>query len=673
MIAACKLTDAADRVITIEVENYVRAIHEDLSRVVSNTDAIRDDITEMKQMIEDQQLSNLSELEETQLNELRLWLSKCDPKGTYEQCLSKISINSGKWFLNHAFDDWLDNASRAKLLWLRGNSGSGKTTLLSAAIRHLNTKIPWARKPLTAYFYCSFAVKETQSASNVLGSLVSQLLEQVEGFSAVVKAAYSSARHQETASTGSSGEELATLLVKGCALSQKTMVWFVDAPNESDEAEEILESLIRVTTKCENLRLMIASTPDLDLQQMTGANPFIQVHMSSSNVNRDISTYVNQRLNHEKRLRKLPGAVQESVRRVFSENTQGSFRWAECQLAALIENARSASQIERALQSVSSTLEGLYVATLDAVPSSDRSLLRAALHWLMFGVRPLRIEEISEAMIFKGNGSSIQPADRLFPESAEEILRRCPMLIEYNASSKYAALAHSSVQQFLASEQCRLSSVGEFYFDWVEDLGTLACLTVDYLNQPIFSSGYCPIKQDAVTRMKEWPLLKYVSSAWPSYATELPPGPTKTRMENAMKSLFATFNLPRGGNFGSWVQIHLPRHLHHNHCLSHPLYYMARAGIDEVVEMIVALEGKGVLELQGGSRESTPLHVACAYGRTSTVKLLLELGADPNERNGAGERGLAWATVHKYWDIVNLLRQYGATPLGEGYRKTLGY
>lgn len=665
--------DTVNRIITIEVENYVREIHQDLSMVLSNTDAIRDDVGEMRQMIEDQQSNAASELAELEANQIREWLTKCDPQSTYDQCLSKMSFDSGKWFLEYAFDDWLDNASANQVLWLRGRSGSGKTTLLSAAIRYLQTRRPWATRPLSAYFYCSFAAKETQSPSNVIGSFISQLLDQIEDFPMIAKAAHASAALQEPSpSKRPSIEELESLLIRGCSSSQKKILVFLDAPNESNEADEIIESLARVTTKCSNFRLMIASTPDLDLRHIPITTPLTSIYMSFGNVNQDISTYVDQRISQEKRLRRLPAVVQNNVRMVFAESTQGSFRWAECQLDALIENARSVSQIERALQSISPTLEGLYIAALDAVPPPDRPLLRSALHWLMFATRPLRIEEISEAMIYKGNGSSLQSADRLFPESAEDIVRRCPMLIQYSATSKYAALAHSSVQQFLASEQCRLSSVGEFHFDWVEDFGALACLTMDYLNQPVFSSGYCTTKLEAVSRLREWPLFRYVSSSWPRYATMLPPGPRKMRMEDAMKSLFATFSQPRGGNFGSWVQIHLPRHLHHNQCLSHPLYYMARAGIDEVVEMILLVEGKGILELQGGSRESTPLHVACAYGRTTTVKLLLDHGADPNERNGVGERGIAWAARYNYRSIVALLLQYGAEPLEEGYEQSLG-
>lgn len=338
----------------------------------------------------------------------------------------------------------------------------------------------------------------------------------------------------------------------------------------------------------------------------------------------------------------------------------------ECQITCLVEKARrSEAAIEDALRSISPGLEGLYTSALLSTPSTDRPLLRSALLWLTFAIRPLHVTELGEAMIFNGCETSIEAAKRLFVEGVEDILRNCRMLIHYNAESGYATLAHSSVQQFLTSEQCKSSPVGMFYFDESEDLCELSCLVVDYLNMPCFASGHCARKAARDQRKVEWPLLQYVSDAMPTYMRVMrwPLSATRYRTERALQKFFGSASRPRGGNYGTWVQVYLPRHVRPNQSLSHPLYYAARAGMVEVVRLILRVEGKGALELQGGTWRSTPLHVACAYGHTATVKLLLEEGADPNERNGQGERGMEWAWC--YPDIVELLLQYGAAPLEE--------
>jgi Ankyrin repeats (3 copies) len=268
-------------------------------------------------------------------------------------------------------------------------------------------------------------------------------------------------------------------------------------------------------------------------------------------------------------------------------------------------------------------------------------------------------------MVFNGQPAVIDPAKRLYVEGVEDILKSCRILINYSATSGYATLAHSSVQEFLTSDQCKSSTAKFFYLDESEDFCALSCLAIDYLNLPYFESGYRTNENETDRRLFDWPLLEYVSDAWPVFMRVMswPLSATRYRTEKALQQFFSSARRPRGGNFGSWVQVYIPRHLQLDQSLSHPLYYAARAGMAEVVRMMLRVEGKGALELQGGSRRSTPLHVACAFGRTATVKLLLEEGANPNERNGCGERGIEWAEHNLYPDIVQLLLQHGATPI----------
>lgn len=222
----------------------------------------------------------------------------------------------------------------------------------------------------------------------------------------------------------------------------------------------------------------------------------------------------------------------------------------ECQITCLVEKARrSEAAIEEALRSISPGLEGLYTSALLSTPPTDRPLLRSALLWLTFAIRPLHVTELGEAMIFNGRATSIDPAKRLFMEGVEDILRNCRMLIHYNAESGYATLAHSSVQQFLTSEQCKSSPVGMFYFDESEDLCALSCLVVDYLNMPCFASGQCASKGERDRRKLEWRLLRYVSDAMPTYMRVIrwPLSATRYRTERALQKFFGSARIMEHG------------------------------------------------------------------------------------------------------------------------------
>ena len=91
----------------------------------------------------------------------------------------------------------------------------------------------------------------------------------------------------------------------------------------------------------------------------------------------------------------------------------GRFRWAACQLVALVEHARSEAAIRRALQTIAPGLDKLYTNSLLAVPTADHQFVRFALLWLTFALRPLHLNEISEAMIFEDECNSIEQSARL--------------------------------------------------------------------------------------------------------------------------------------------------------------------------------------------------------------------------------------------------------------------
>lgn len=56
----------------------------------------------------------------------------------------------------------------------------------------------------------------------------------------------------------------------------------------------------------------------------------------------------------------------------------------------------------------------------------------------------------------------------------------------------------------------------------------------------------------------------------------------------------------------------------------------------------------------------TPLHFAVCDARLDVVRLLLQVGAEVNVRDGDEYTPLDQAVEFKLWDIVRLLREHGA-------------
>lgn len=330
-------------------------------------------------------------------------------------------------------------------------------------------------------------------------------------------------------------------------------------------------------------------------------------------------------------------------------------------------------EVRHALSNLSSTLEELYTAILMTIPARQVKFVKRAFAWLVFAVRALHLDELREAIVLEEGFTQVNDSDRLLVGMTESLLAKCRILINYDTGNKLVSLAHSSVRDFLMSDACRTSGAHSFHLDADESCTSLACLAVSYLNLESLAAGPCTSEADYFERLENHPLLFYVSEAWPLLAARIAWSKDcdRGRLDNVLRSFFDSSGSHRGGNFGSWIQLYEPRHFRFklslalNPPLSTPLYYAARSGMVEVANMIIRIYGKAALETPGGSRASTPLHVAAAYGRSAMVKLLLDHGANPNERNGWRERGIGWANRYGYQDIVQLYLEHGAEQLTE--------
>lgn len=656
----------------------MKLVHEDVSSIRYDSTAIREDVSQLRQFAATDREQRQAEDNKAMQRELRTWLVKTDPQRIYEEIREKPIEGSGIWFVNEHFAPWLalEPERESQILWLHGRSGAGKTTLASLAVDHLKRRIHDEHDAAFAYFYCSFNDKVSQRPTTVLGALIWQLCIQLPALWADAAAVYAELNARDLRDLDL--DNLLKLFDAARRLTGKIFI-LLDGPNECESPHEVLEVLQRMVKNNKHLRLLISSTDDLEVGIVGQGKQLLAVNMDLSRVHDDIRAYLEQKVQRERRLRRLPKTLQQKVIEQIIANCEGSFRWAICQLISIIENARSEATVEQSLRGLAPTLENLYTDALLAIPSSDTDLIRNALLWLTFSIRPMTIEEIGEAMTYALEIKDIDPTKKLFIEEAEDVLRRCPMLIDYNANARRASLAHSSVHDYLLSDTCRTSRASTYALDEEETTLELACLCMSYLNMDGFANGYCANAEEIISRKDRYALWNYVSKAWPSYVRLSMANSSSTahheRLEPGLVKFFETVEMSRrGGNFGSWVQAFKPSHLRPGSDLPTPLYYAARQGLPEVCKLILHLDSingglspgrpaSSQLERLCGSRTSTPLHAAAAFGHDECVKILLEAGADANETNGFDERGVEWAAYHGWDNIVCLYEQHGGDPV----------
>jgi hypothetical protein len=574
------------------------------------------------------------------------WLAPFDPSVLHEKLLAAHEDRTGEWFLNSALRDW--TAGGPTVLWVQGKPGIGKSTLLSAAIdraQSLNHTV--------AYFYCSFTDLSSQKLQNILGSMITQICRLYPELWHIVDPKYREAR-KGMALKRLSVEELQAILKEVCSHCEITYL-FLDAPNETDDASEILLGLWDILSN--KVKLLLFSTESL---HFSFPGPSVVVMpMNVNMVGDDIETYIDTRLSQNRRLQGLSLSLKFDIKSELLHKADGTFRWVQCQLELLAQQ-RKPTEIRRALQTVPPTLEETYCNILLRIPQEDRALAREVLMWLTIGIRAMHFDELCDAVVVEEDTRTLSEDDRLL--NPEDILHICQSLVSYNAETGLVTLAHSSVPMYLTSQQIQASPASFFYLDPAvsQDIITRKCLT--YLLYDDFARGYLNDKDKIDQRFDLWPLLNYCAVCWPVYAGRMDRrGLNKDTQQLALR-LFNTAHLDRRGNLGVWIQAYLPDD---NMKIENAtaLYYASRFGLYSVVKLILLVEGPVDMEVQAGRRGSTPMHCAAAFGLTDIVELLLQNGADAKETNIFGESGLMWAVGNGHNDVVELLLDAGADPL----------
>lgn len=297
------------------------------------------------------------------------------------------------------------------------------------------------------------------------------------------------------------------------------------------------------------------------------------------------------------------------------------------------------------------------------IPTQYETEALRLLQWLTYSNRPLRIEEVAEALAIEDLPERPRLAHEKRLVDPHDTLTICPDLVVVNPvkvlnengdaiEAEELRFAHFSVQEYLTSHRCSAGPLARYSIQKdANEIIALSC--IGYL----FSISANNLLEDDF--QTHFPLYRYASHEWFYHVKDSPQQEDSDQLDTVVEHLLDPFH----ANLVSWLRMFDPDrpwslslnpHKSRRETCS-ALYYASSLGLLRTVRRLI-LQGAEV-NWTGGSLGS-PLQAAAYHGHRDVVTLLIEKGADCMVRCGYYGTALQAAKFAQHPDIVKDLEKY---------------
>ncbi|KAL1734148.1 hypothetical protein EV714DRAFT_281270 [Schizophyllum commune] len=432
-------------------------------------------------------------------DEIIRWLKPVDNGSKHALSLQKRQEGTCNWIFAHdTYRQW--SMRECGLLWLSGIPGSGKSVLASSLIDALRQE----RYPTLVYHYCDFGDPSSTSVVSILRSLFVQLLRHAPP--AWYDELSSIANQVKSGEPPGSTLEVYGYVQRAVRLYPKQM-FIVDALDECQEPAELIRFLIRLS-ELNGAHVFVTSRNERAIYELLQDVPTISLTDEKDLVNADIREHVVRSLATTPGLSRLPANIKKEIEIALLSKADCMFRWVECQLDFLA-TCRTRQAVNQALNNLPKTLYETYERILQAIDRQGTDMARIAqrtLRWLVGAQRPIRLNEIQEAVMIEVGQDALNEDLGVFDPM--DVLHTCSSLVSYDNAEGVVNLSHFTVQEYLLVPSLATSILSHF-----------SCLT--YISFNNFAGGACYDKPSYMTRLRNHPLFDYVAHHWADHVAQL--------------------------------------------------------------------------------------------------------------------------------------------------------
>ena len=611
-------------------------------------------------------------------SQIRAWLSLLEPQVRHHDICNLRVDSIGDWLLEtKEFISWYEGSSHA-VLFCYGNPGVGKSYIWYQPPSMRNKKRALLltggdgssvvvdyfcnqaidQDMAVACFYYDFASREAQSPTNMLGSLLSQLLN---GMEVIPGEIWKEFKRQKRLLGGRRVQlqDIVKMFPTVSSLWRRTFIC-VDALDECipEHQVEVLGALGQILRRSQNTRIFMTGRSHIRgaVERELGGGA---ISVSIKPKDDDIVTYLRARLRKDTTPEVMDSGLEKDIMKSIPEEGSETYvavrglgnlcrpctdrRKCRFLLVSLkVDAILRGTTIHRRRERLKAMGDGLglggaYEATLERIRTQEgekETLAMTALMWICYSERPLLVDELCHALAME-IGSTNFSSDNV--PAAETLLACCQGLVTVDKEASTFRLIHHTLREYLCTHRN--------LFPRADLLMAETCLT--YLNSDKAEALSAKPQPD----LSSMPFLKYCSRYWGTHAkrqlsdraillaTEL--------LENYESHVAASTLFEQVFDWGDSPEVNVPSLFSGLHC----------ASFFGIVELMT-----GLLEMpncdtgQGDFAGMTPLLWAAMGGNDGAVELLLGRGAvDPNQQNNEGDTALTLAAVEGHRVVVEQL------------------
>ncbi|KAK4462623.1 ankyrin repeat-containing domain protein [Cladorrhinum samala] len=663
------------------------------------------------------------------------WMSTIPYRLHHENNAKGLVPGSGTWLLkSHEFIDWTQS-NNSSIFWLVGMMGSGKTSLVANVIDSLRNNNLTSEPCPTAFFYCYRDTAEPERAmpGPILSAVVKQLastdpdepvrLPIAEEYTKRKKAAEVDCSEPQRLDVGD-----CTRLLLELTNSNPAFI-ILDALDEchDDYLHELLGALDKVLSLSrEIVKIFVSSRENVDITQFTSQPKYAitETRITPEKNGRDIESFIEtevQRLHDNKIL--LKGQLKRDSRKVIVKKlkagSNGMFQWVAMSLET-IKSCKTTKDLKTMLGSLPQKLSVLYDGIYEEIVVPESYAGKVAIMTftlLLYAPRLMSQKELLDAVSrhldeeeaasngwdlgadWSSDSASESASDwghdsdldshRLsnIGDSAvtmSQLLEICRNLVVFDNEENVFRFPHLSVREYLLSRTeytplpAHLRILARCVDGLIYDLRAHDRIHQDWATQVVTDESQCAF-------LDEYAVLYWIYHY--SEAGGHPALDDNIRIQ-LDKFLFLDDSAKPSWIYALWCsQVDWPLHYssvdarglvrrfpytHHDslHMLETPIKLACTLGLLGLLGAAADRQGFDVND----PSEIRALQLAASNGKFEIVKLLIELGADPDSRedNFYGQTSLACAIRNNHEEIARyLLDTCNADPnIENGYGNT---